>query len=110
MGLGPPYHAPRRPRPPWTTPHEGLELMAGLELPTRHGATAMDLVIEQGDLAYAVGKAFGSVSAKSPMPLLSCLLLEADPAGLRVTGSDLDVTTAVTVPCAVSAVGKVAVS
>jgi len=44
------------------------------------------------------------------MPLLSCLLVEADKNGLRVTGSDLDVTTAVTVPCAVKAVGKVAVS
>jgi DNA polymerase III subunit beta len=70
----------------------------------------MELTIQQGDLAYAVGKAFGSVSAKSPMPLLSCLLVEADKNGLRVTGSDLDVTTAVTVPCAVKAVGKVAVS
>lgn len=70
----------------------------------------MELTIQQGDLAYAVGKAFGSVSAKSPMPLLSCLLVEADKSGLRVTGSDLDVTTAVTVPCAVKAVGKVAVS
>jgi DNA polymerase-3 subunit beta len=44
------------------------------------------------------------------MPLLSCLLVEADKQGLRVTGSDLDVTTAVTVPCSVKAVGKVAVS
>ena len=70
----------------------------------------MELNIQQGDLAYAVSKAFASVSAKSPMPLLSCLLLEADKSGLRVTGSDLDVTTAVTVPCAVTAVGKAAVS
>ncbi|MEK7330229.1 MAG: DNA polymerase III subunit beta [Candidatus Eisenbacteria bacterium] len=70
----------------------------------------MELSIQQGDLAYAVGKAFASVSAKSPMPLLSCLLIEADKSGLRVTGSDLDVTTAVTVPCSVKAVGKAAVS
>ncbi|HKQ58124.1 MAG TPA: DNA polymerase III subunit beta [Candidatus Eisenbacteria bacterium] len=70
----------------------------------------MELTIQQGDLAYAVGKAFGSVSAKSPMPLLSCLLLEADKSGLRVTGSDLDVTTAVTVPCTVKTPGKVAVT
>ena len=69
----------------------------------------MELSIPQGDLAYAVGKAFASVSAKSPMPLLSCLLLEADQGGLRVTGSDLDVTTAVTVPCTVKTVGKAAV-
>jgi DNA polymerase-3 subunit beta len=43
------------------------------------------------------------------MPLLSCLLIEADKSGLRVTGSDLDVTTAVTVPCQVKTTGKVAV-
>jgi len=70
----------------------------------------MELTIQQGDLAYAVGKAFASVSAKSPMPLLSCLLLEADKGGLRVTGTDLEVTTAVTVPCAVKTPGRVAVS
>lgn len=70
----------------------------------------MELSIQQGDLAYAVAKAFGSVSTKSPMPLLACLLVEADKSGLRITGSDLDVTTAVTVPCAVKAVGKFAVS
>ncbi len=70
----------------------------------------MELSIQQGDLAYAVGKAFGSVSAKSPMPLLSCLLVEAEKGGLRITGSDLDVTTAVTVPCSVKTVGRIAVS
>ena len=70
----------------------------------------MELSIQQGDLSYAVAKAFASVSSKSPMPLLSCLLIEADKTGLRVTGSDLDVTTAVTVPCAVKIVGRAAVS
>ncbi|MBI3540427.1 MAG: DNA polymerase III subunit beta [Candidatus Eisenbacteria bacterium] len=84
--------------------------MTALELPTRQGATAMELGIQQGDLSYAVGKAFASVSTKSPMPLLSCLLLEADKTGLRVTGSDLDVTTAVTVPCTVQTPGRAAVS
>ena len=69
----------------------------------------MELTVQQGDLAYAVGKAFASVSPKSPMPLLSCVLLEADKNGLRVTGTDLELTTAVTVPCTVKAVGKVAV-
>lgn len=70
----------------------------------------MELTIQQGDLAFAVGKAMGSVSAKSPMPLLSCLLLEADKSGLRVTGTDLELTTAVLVPCAVKNAGKAAVS
>ncbi len=70
----------------------------------------MDLSIQHGDLAYAVGKAFASVSAKSPMPLLTCVLLEAERNALRVTGTDLEITTAVTVPCEIKGVGKVAVS
>jgi DNA polymerase-3 subunit beta len=70
----------------------------------------MELTIQQGDLAFAVGKAFASVSAKSPMPLLSCLLIEAEKSGLRVTGTDLELTTAVTVPCVTKTVGRVAVS
>ena len=70
----------------------------------------MELNIEQGDLAFAVGRALGSVSTKSPLPLLSCVLLEADKNGLRVTGTDLDVTTSVLVPCTVSTPGRAAVS
>jgi DNA polymerase-3 subunit beta len=70
----------------------------------------LELSIQQGDLAFAVGKAMGSVSAKSPMPLLSCLLLEADNNGLRVTGTDLELTTAVLVPSSVKSPGKAAVS
>jgi DNA polymerase III sliding clamp (beta) subunit (PCNA family) len=48
----------------------------------------MELTIEQSDLAFAVGRALGSVSARSPLPLLSCILLEAEKGGLRVTGRD----------------------
>ena len=70
----------------------------------------MELTIQQGDLAFAVGRALASVSNKSPLPLLSCVLLEADSGRLRVTGTDLDVTTAVTVPCSVRASGRAAVS
>jgi len=70
----------------------------------------MELTIQQGDLAFAVARALGSVSSKSPLPLLSCVLIEADKGGLRVTGTDLDVTTSVRVPCTVSSPGKVAVS
>jgi DNA polymerase-3 subunit beta len=70
----------------------------------------MDLTIQQGDLAFAVARALGSVSSKSPLPLLSCLLVEAEKGGLRVTGTDLDVTTCVLVPCTVSSPGKLAVS
>jgi len=70
----------------------------------------MELTIQQGDLAFAVGRALSSVSTKSPLPLLSCVLLEADAGSLRVTGTDLDVTTAVSVPCTVGTAGKAAVS
>jgi DNA polymerase III subunit beta len=70
----------------------------------------MELTIQQGDLAFAVARALGSVSNKSPLPLLSCVLLEADKGGLRVTGTDLDVTTSVVVPCTVKSPGKAAVS
>lgn len=70
----------------------------------------MELTIQQGDLAFAVGQALGSVSSKSPLPLLSCLLMEAEKSGLRVTGTDLDLTTSVAVPCAVSSPGRAAVS
>ncbi|OGF14465.1 MAG: DNA polymerase III subunit beta [Candidatus Eisenbacteria bacterium RBG_16_71_46] len=70
----------------------------------------MQLTIQQADLAFAVGRALGSVSSKSPLPLLSCILLEAEAGSLRITGTDLDVTTAVTVPCTVATPGRVAVS
>ena len=70
----------------------------------------MELTIQQGELAFAAGRALGSVSTKSPLPLLSCVLVEAEPAGLRVTGTDLDLTTSVFVPCKVKTPGKVAVS
>ncbi len=70
----------------------------------------MELTIQQGDLAFAVARALGSVSSKSPLPLLSCVLIEAEKGGLRVTGTDLDVTTSVVVPCTVKSPGKAAVS
>lgn len=69
----------------------------------------MDLTIQQGDLAFAVGRALGSVQQKSTQPLLNCVLLEADAEGLRVTGTDLDVTTSVRVPAQVRTPGRTAV-
>src|SRR6266850_785408 len=74
------------------------------------GSDRMELTITQSDLAFAVGRALGSVSTKSPLPLLSCILLEADKGGLRVTGTDLDVTTSVFVPGVVASPGRAAVS
>ena len=70
----------------------------------------MELTIQQADLAFGAGKALASVSSKSPLPLLSCVLLEAESDGLRVTGTDLDVTTSVHMPCAVKRPGRAAVS
>jgi DNA polymerase-3 subunit beta len=67
------------------------------------------LTIQQGDLLFAVGRALGSVPQKNAQPLLTCLLLEADKDGLRVTGTDLDVTTSVVVPCSVKTTARVAV-
>jgi len=69
----------------------------------------MDLTVQQGDLVFAVGRALGSVQQRSAQPLLNCVLLEADSAGLRVTGTDLDVTTSVLVPCTVRTSGRSAV-
>lgn len=70
----------------------------------------MDLTIQQGDLVFAVGRALGSVQLRSTTPLLSCVLLEADKNGLRVTGTDQDVTTSVLVPCTVATPGRMAVN
>ena len=60
---------------------------AGTSRPTStlasSGSERMELTIQQGDLAFAVGRALGSVSSKSPLPLLSCVLLEADKSGPR---------------------------
>src|SRR2546425_11502243 len=70
----------------------------------------MELTIQQADLAFGAGKALASVSTKSPLPLLSCMLLEADAEGLRITGTDLDVTTSVALPCSVKRTGRAAVS
>jgi DNA polymerase-3 subunit beta len=67
------------------------------------------LTIQQGDLLFAVGRALGSVQQKNAQPLLTCVLLEADANGLRVTGTDLDVTTSVRVPCSVRTPVRVAV-
>jgi DNA polymerase-3 subunit beta len=70
----------------------------------------MELTVQQGDLAFAVGRALGSVSSRSPLPLLSCVLLEAEEGKLTITGTDLDVTTSVRIPCEVKTAGRAAVS
>jgi DNA polymerase-3 subunit beta len=69
----------------------------------------MDLSIQQADLAYALGAAIGSVPAKSTLAILQALLLEADGDTLRITGTDLDVTTSITIPCKGKTGGRAAV-
>jgi DNA polymerase-3 subunit beta len=69
----------------------------------------MEFSIQQTDLSYALTTALASVPSKSTMPILSTVLLEAEKDELRITGTDLDVTTSVTVPCTVKAPGRAAV-
>jgi len=69
----------------------------------------MEFTIQQTDLSYALTTALASVPSKSTMPILSTVLLEAEKNELRITGTDLDVTTSVTVPCTVQSPGRAAV-
>src|SRR6185295_6198839 len=89
-----------------TTPGNSGQTLASTVL----GSDRMELTVQQGDLAFGVGRALGSVSNRSPLPLLSCVLLEAEGTTLTITGTDLDVTTSVRIPCTVATPGKIAVS
>jgi len=69
----------------------------------------MEFTIQQSDLSYALSTALASVPSKSTLPILSAVLLEAEKDQLRITGTDLDVTTTITVPCIVKSPGRAAV-
>ena len=69
----------------------------------------MEFTIQQSDLSYALSTALASVPSKSTLPILSAVLLEAEKDQLRITGTDLDVTTTITVPCSVKSPGRAAV-
>jgi len=69
----------------------------------------MEFTIQQSDLAYALTTALASVPSKSTLAILSTVLLEAEKDELRITGTDLDVTTTITVPCTVKTSGRAAV-
>jgi len=77
--------------------------------PPQEKAQNMDLSIQQADLGYAVATALGSVPAKSTLTILQALLLEAQGDTLRITGTNLDVTTSITVPCGVTTGGRAAI-
>jgi DNA polymerase III subunit beta len=69
----------------------------------------MEFTIQQPDLSYALSTALASVPSKSTLAILSAVLLEAEKDELRITGTDLDVTTSITVPCSVKTPGRCAV-
>jgi DNA polymerase-3 subunit beta len=69
----------------------------------------MEFTIQQPDLSYALSTALASVPSKSTLAILSAVLLEAEKDELRITGTDLDVTTSITVPCTVKTPGRCAV-
>jgi len=69
----------------------------------------MEFTIQQSDLSYALSTALASVPSKSTLAILSAVLLEAEKDELRITGTDLDVTTTITVPCSVKTPGRAAV-
>jgi DNA polymerase-3 subunit beta len=70
----------------------------------------MELTIQQSDLVFGAGRALSAVPSKSTQPVLNCVLLEADATGLRITGTDLEITASVHIPCAVKRQGRAAVS
>jgi DNA polymerase-3 subunit beta len=69
----------------------------------------MEFTIQQTDLSYALSTALASVPSKSTLAILSAVLIEAEKDELRITGTDLDVTTTITVPCSVKTPGRAAV-
>lgn len=69
----------------------------------------MEFTIQQTDLSYALSTALASVPSKSTLPILSAVLIEVEKDELRITGTDLDVTTTITVPCSVKTPGRAAV-
>ncbi len=69
----------------------------------------MEFTIQQSDLSYALSTALASVPSKSTLPILSAVLIEAEKDELRITGTDLEVTTSITVPCSVKTPGRAAV-
>ena len=69
----------------------------------------MEFTIQQSDLSYALSTALASVPSKSTLAILSAVLIEAEKDELRITGTDLDVTTTIIVPCTVKSPGRAAV-
>jgi len=69
----------------------------------------MEITLAQADLAYALQTALSSVPSKSTLPILQSVLLETSDGQLRLTGTDLEVTTSITIPCEAKKGGRAAV-
>lgn len=70
----------------------------------------MQIEVGAKELKTALGKLSGVVKAKSPIPILACVRLEASAEEVWITGTDLEVTVGVSVPAAVKEEGIVVVS
>jgi len=75
-----------------------------------HGETSMKITIPRQDLLNAVNKVKTVVSAKSALPILSHILMEARESSVRLSATDLKVSIECQVDCAVSEPGSLTVS
>lgn len=70
----------------------------------------MKLTIERTELAAALKRAGRIATTRSTLPILSCVLLKAEPGGLTVSANNLDAALVLTLPCPdVVTAGSVAV-
>jgi DNA polymerase-3 subunit beta len=69
----------------------------------------MKCTISQPDLSAALQAASRAVAARPALDALGCVLLEATPEGLRVTGTDLNLTVSVVASAKVERPGTIAV-
>lgn len=69
----------------------------------------MNLIVEQKALKEAISAASRASNPKSPLPILSCLHMEAAGAGLTVSGADYELQIARTVEARIEAPGAAAI-
>src|SRR5690606_2938781 len=67
----------------------------------------MKFTITREQLAEGVGAVNAAVPAKTTLPVLANVLLEATKDGLRLSGTDLDIAVATTVPASVDPEGAI---
>lgn len=69
----------------------------------------MDFLIHRDELLYALARVQGIVEKRSTSPILSAVLLQAQPEGLRLTATDKSMTLIADHPATVRTAGEVAV-